>query len=218
MSVIIQYLHDEYFYILGINVALYVFIALKLKNLKHLNLFTFYLFLIYLNQIIASYYTLTEKNNLFLFHIYLLIQFIFLSFFYKSLFTKKQGVYVNILLVIVLLFLSGYYILWPEDFAYFNLPEILITTLPILGYIMLHFYNSLVSEGKYLILSGGLLIYLSISSLIFLLYAIDINNDVLANETSHNLAEINVVAYMLLQLVLLIEWKLNISKWKIRTV
>jgi hypothetical protein len=133
-------------------------------------------------------------------------------------FKAKQKLLVNVLLFVMLLLLLVYYFIFPEDFRYFNLPEILITTVPILSYIMIHLYNSLEVKGEYLYISGALLVYLSISSLVFLLYALGVKEEVLNKETSSFISNINIVCYVILQIVIFLEWKLNISKWKPKKV
>ena len=221
MKVLLDLIDSIWELLMLINVLLYLYSAYSIKNLRSLNILTVYLALICANQLVSSYLSSIGENNLFLFHVYLTIQFVCLSFFYKSLFTSKQKSVVNLLLVVVLITLLAYYLIWPEDFAYFNLPEILIATIPVLAYIMMHLYNSLSNKGDYLYFSGGLLVYLSISSLVFLLYALlvdDVDNKILSKETSNNIANINVVSYLLLQIVIFIEWKINISKWKAKKV
>lgn len=219
MQELINFLTDSILYILSVNVILYLYSSIKLHTNKSLNLLTLYLVLIFLNQVVAHFFTVHLNNNLFLFHTYLIIQFVSLSFFYKTLFSKKQKKLVDVLLVIVLAFLIGYYLIWPKDFAWFNLPEILIATIPVLAYIMIHLYNSLTTKGEYLYFSGALLIYLSISTFVFLLYALLTNqgdDKILNVQTVRNIADINAVCYILFQIVLFIEWKVNISKWKVK--
>ncbi|GEQ85767.1 hypothetical protein ULMS_12750 [Patiriisocius marinistellae] len=221
MQVLLQLIGKLWFILIGFNSVLYLYSAFKIKKNRSLNLLALYLVLIFLNQLVADYVADLTGNNLFLFHVYLIIQFLCLSFFYKSLFNKKQKKVVNLLLVIVLIALIVYYIVWPDDFVYFNLPEILIATIPVLGYIMVHLYNSLTEKGDYLLVSGGLLVYLSISSLIFLLYALFTNNidkNILSDETAFNISEINRISYLLLHVVIFLEWKFNISKWRRKTV
>lgn len=221
MQIFVSLVEKLWLYFIVFNVLVYLYSSFKNKTIKSLNFLTLYLSLICINQLISARLSNLGENNLFLFHVYLIIQFVCLSFFYKSLFNTKQKKLVNVLLVLVMVISLCYYLIWPEDFAYFNLPEILITTIPILAYIMIHFYNSLTSKGDYLLISGGLLVYLSISSIVFLLYALladDIDNKILGDETTRNVADINLLSYFLLQIVIFLEWKLNISKWTAKKV
>ncbi|MGJ8666658.1 MAG: hypothetical protein ACSHW7_09850 [Patiriisocius sp.] len=205
-------------YFVAANILLYGYSAIKLKYNKSLNILTLYLALICLHQLLSSYLSSVKLNNLFLFHSYLIFQFICLSFFYKIMFNKYQKIFVNLIIIIVIGILFIYYGLNAEKFEDFHAPEILIATVPIVAYILVHLYNSLTTDGLYLIFTSGLLIYLSISSLVWILYAVsveDSRNAILDRETSDNISFINEASYFLFQIVIFLEWKLNISKWKI---
>ncbi len=210
-------------YIIVLNVLLYGYSAIKLKYISSLKLLALYLFCICVINFWMGYLSSLKENNLFLFHAYLILQFVTLSFFYKSIFNKRQNVAVNFILVFSILALGVNYGFILDRFSYFNAPEILITTTPILTYIFIHLYNSLTVKGKYLIFSSGLLMYLTISTLVWILYAVavaEIDGEVggigiiLDKQTSKVLSSINTVGYFLLQIVIFMEWKLNISKWR----
>ncbi|AEH01118.1 hypothetical protein [Lacinutrix sp. 5H-3-7-4] len=209
---------DEVFENLGlillfINVILYSYSSFKKNKEKALVPFSIYLVLTFLvlslSIVIIKYFNKT--NNLFLSHFYFIFQFVFLSLFYKVHFTKTQKKWVNFLFGIVAVILAIQYYQDTSLFTKFNLLEILITSLPLVIYSITHLYNSLGKPGKYMYINSAILIYLSVSTLIFILGNV-INS--IDKSLANNVWFLNKVFYVGYLLLILFEWKMSLWKTK----
>jgi len=112
---------------------------------------------------------LYPNENFFLSHYYFVIQFIMLSLFFNQVFKNKilkKIVYSN--LVIVLLVLSFQYYQTPSLYWKFNYFEIGSTSILLILYSIIYFYENLKDSFKYHFLCYGLTFYLMSSCLIFL--------------------------------------------------
>ena len=205
--------------LLFINALLFTFSFLKSKS-KHreLKYFVTYLiitFCVLLGSILIIDIQVKfgfEKNNLFLSHLYFIFQFIFLSLFYRELFTKRQQFWVNSIFVFVALILTIQYFKDWTLFLKFNLLEILITSFPIILYSIIHLYNSLGKPGKYMYINAAILIYLSVSTLIFILG--NLINTIDDRSITVSVWFLNKIFYVGYLLLILIQWKKSLWKMK----
>ena len=197
-----------------INSVLFLKTIVVDKQNKALKYFTLYLFLtfIILMSSIMIVLLADKPNNLFLSHFYFILQFVFLSLFYRELFTKHQVKYVHIISVLVIVTLIVQYATKPSLFYKFNLLEILITSFPLIIYSILHLYNSLTKPIKYMFINAGILIYLSASTLIFILG--DFLSQLDGRHTVKYIWFLNKVLYVGYLLLILIEWKKYLWKKK----
>ena len=108
-------------------------------------------------------------NNLIVSHFYFILQFILLSLFYKSLFSYSQKRFVNALLIIILPIIGVHFYYFPDKIWKFNVLEIFLTSIPLVIYSIIHLYNSLTRKKVFLYVNVGVLMYLSSSTLIFIL-------------------------------------------------
>lgn len=108
-------------------------------------------------------------GNLFVSHFYFILQFIFLSLFYKSLFSLRQKQFVNTLLVIILPLIGVHFYFNPDKIWTFNVLEIFLTSIPLVIYSIMHLFNSLTQKKVFLYVNVAILMYLSSSTLIFIL-------------------------------------------------
>lgn len=207
-SKLMNYLDDIFQYIglilIIINAILYTKSYILKKKDVALLLLSLYLctsaFIMIMVEIIAN----KGGNNLYLSHIYFISQFILLSLFYKTLFNSKQSKIVTGTLLIVLVFLTVQYIKKPYLIDQFNLFEIFITSLPIIVYSIIHLYNSLSKKGKFMFLNSGVLIYITTSTLIFIL------GNYLSGSYNNNITSIwliNKILYIVYLILILVEWK-----------
>ncbi len=123
-------------------------------------------FIILIGTSVLHYYKI---NNLIVSHVYFVSQFIFLSLFYKSLFSYGQKQFVNTLLVIIPLVIGVHFYWFPEKIWKFNVLEIFLTSIPLVIYSIIHLYNSLTRKNIFLYVNVAVLMYLSSSTLIFIL-------------------------------------------------
>lgn len=203
--------------LLLINVILYAYSYLKGNKSKAVKYFAIYLTLTFCvlvaSLLIVDYHELLhiKQNNLFLSHFYFIFQFIFLTLFFSQLFNKKQRRSQKIISAIVFSVLIIQYTWNPELYYKFNLLEIFITSFPLVIYSIFHLYNSLSKSGKFMYINAGILIYLSTSSLIFILgdYLSKIDRDIASYAWFLN--RIFYVGYLIL---ILIEWKKSLWRTK----
>ncbi len=203
---------DEFFGYLGIlliilNSFLFLYSYKKYgRNLSY-KFFSFYLICALIVNLVVFILAKYSINNLFLSHYYFISQFILISLFYKSLFNKNQGDIVSVVFLIVISILGFQYIIWPELYFKFNTTEVFLTSFPLVVYSIVHLYNSLNKPGKFIYINAGILIYLSTSTLIFILgdYLSSISNSKAVN----NIWFINKVLYVIYLLLILTEWWKN---------
>lgn len=148
------------------------------------------------------------KPNLYLSHFYFGTQFVLLSFFYRVLFVNRlQKILVNIIMVLVLGTLIVKYIIEPNLFYKFNTFEIFACSFPLVVYSIIHLYNSLTRKGVFMFINAGILLYLSISTLIFILGNFIASID---KTLAQNIWFFNKVLYIIYLLFFLVEWYKNI--------
>lgn len=205
-------LKDVGLLLLFINALLFTFSYLKSKH-KNKALMYFVIYLTFTFCVLLASIVIVdiqrkfnfELNNLFLSHFYFIFQFVFLSLFYRELFTIKQKYWVNSTIVLVALILSIQYFLNWSLFKKFNLLEILITSFPLVVYSIIHLYNSLGKPGKHMYINAAILIYLSVSTLIFILGNLIIVT--VDRSISNNVWLLNKVFYVGYLILILIEWR-----------
>lgn len=191
-----------------INALVYLIGYKQNKKALAYKYFSFYLFLSFLVSFASFFLAKLKMNNLYLSHVYFIGQFILLSLFYLSLFKKKQKKHVITVMLLICLMLVIQYGFKPSLFFQFNIFEIFITSLPIVTYAIIHLYNSLNNTNNYLIINAGILIYITSSTLIFILgnylsYE-DINSVV-----KRNIYLLNKILYVVYLILILLEWKKN---------
>ena len=105
---------------------------------------------------------------------------ILLGLFYNSLMKlKSQKIFVKTSLIIALSLLTAQYVLDPGEFLKFNLFEIILTSLLIVVYALMHFYNMLTESKQYYYVSVGVICYLLASTVLFLIgnLSLELSND-----------------------------------------
>lgn len=199
---------DIGYLILLINVIL--FIKGFSNNGKAFKIFTLYSVLIFIIQIAVNVLNYFKLNNLFLSHFYFIFQFLLLSFFYLTIlkinFQKKI---IKLLLILCPFTLMLQYIINPNLFFEFNLFEIFITSFPIIIYSIFYLYNLLIEKKYFYYINLGILIYLFGSTVLFLVGNLVAKLDANLNDIPWIL---NSVLYIIYQLFILAEWKINFSK------
>ncbi|GAA6772588.1 hypothetical protein [Flavobacterium sp. GSB-24] len=152
-------------------------------------------------------------NNLFLVNTFFIGQMIFLGLFYYSILKIKiQKQFVKVSLIVALLVLTIQFVNDPQEFLKFNLFEITLTSLLIVVFALLHFYNMLTENKTYYYASMGIIIYLLSSTVLFIIGNLTstLNNDVKYLSWMFN-AFLNIVYY----LFIMYEWKVSFSRKKV---
>jgi hypothetical protein len=217
MEVIDSVLKNLVHILLFTDVILYIFIFLRENKGKAVKYITIYLTLSFCLSIV-SYIIINfheelniKKNNLFLTHFYFIGRFVFISLFYRQILNKKQKKIQIIINVLVFLTLLIQYTANTDLYFKFNLLEIFITSFPLIIYSVFHLYNSLSKSGKYMYINTGILVYISISTLIFILGNL---MNTIDKSLADNIWFFNRVIHIGYLVFFLIEWKENLWKKK----
>lgn len=176
----------------------------KIEN-KPYKIYTIYLGVIVLIEITIRILVKLGYQNLIVSHFYFTGQFILLSLFYLELLKNNyQKKIVKLFLVIVPVVLSINFYINPSELHKFSLIEILLTSITIIIYSTLHFYNMLTNKKEFYLLNCGILIYLFGSTVTFLprnlhtIYGFSFNMV---------LQYLNIILYGVYQIFIFLEWK-----------
>jgi hypothetical protein len=199
-------------------IILFLNLVLFFKSSIHKELpfkiFTAYLGIIFIIQIIGSVLTYLKINNLFLSHFYFIGQFLMLSFFYLNLLKlpfQKRIVWFGLFLGTFILGIQ--YTIEPNLFFKFNLFEIFITSFLIIVFATFHFYNMLNEKKEFYYINIGILMYLFGSTILFL-----VGNLMTSLRPEFNKIPwiLNTFLYIVYQLFVLFEWKKSFCKLPIK--
>jgi hypothetical protein len=188
---------------LFINAVLFLF-SYKQKD-KAYQYFSWYLVFICVIQITGFILASYTIRNLFLSHFYFWGQLLFLSAFYKSIFKKTQHKWIHLSNIIVAIILLLQYITQPYAFNRFNTLEVFLCSFPLVVFSLMHLTNTLTGKSKYMFINAGILMYLTTSSLIFILG--DFLSAMTKSEMTDNIWFINKVLYVVYLVLIFIEWK-----------
>jgi len=181
---LIEFLSKYYIVIIiGFCALLYSSFGFKKDTSRSIRIITIYLICYFLSEFAMRLHAAYGIRNHYVSHFYFLPQFVLLSLFYKTLFTKFQKKIVNTILITILSILTIQYITFPKLLVELNTLEVLLTNSAIIFYAILHLYNSLTEKGKFMYINAGILLYISCSTLIFFLFRLvnfkelEINSD-----------------------------------------
>jgi len=177
------------------------------KHNKSYAFFTLYLLVTLIIQVWSFYLAHQSSNNLFLSHAYFISQFVLLSLFYREMFPKLQKKYVVVVLVSVLTFLLIRFSINPKLLYGFDLVEVFICSLPLVVYAFMHLYNSLNEPKAFLYINGGILVFLSASTLIFILGNYLTAQNI--NDAIRGIWMVNAILYLVFLILIFIEWFKN---------
>lgn len=196
--------------ILLINLILYTFSFFRSEKANvFLVIYLVFAFIMQLSMEIMSH---LHINNLFVVNIFFIGQMILLGLFYKSVLKKtKQKKLVNYSLITTLLFLTIQLCFDYHQFLKFNLFGITVTSLLIVVFALLHFYNMLTEEREYYYLNVGVVFYLFASTILYIVgnLTLGLSNDL--KFLSWNLNAFFIIAYYLF---ILFEWKIRYTQNK----
>ncbi len=177
--------------------------------------FQIYLFSCLIITLLTSIFTVYKWDNLYISHFYFILQFILLSLFYYEFFDQSQRLLIKYVSIIIAVILSIQYIFTPHLFFSFNLLEVFLTSFPLVVYSIIHLNNSLSGNGEFLYINAAVLIYLSASTLIFIL------GNFLATfekEFIRNIWIILKVLYIVYLIFIFLEWKNNLAPYKAKKI
>lgn len=212
----VKLLSDIALVILIINVILY-FIGF-FRNDKAYKSFCLYLLSIATIQVFMTILAAKSLNNHFLSTYYLILRFIFLSFFFYYLF-RNIAVYksnvVKFTSTAACIFIGSQYIIQPGLYFIFNSVGFFVTSVLLIIYAVLYLYEMLSQRLPFYYVTIGIFVYLISSALIFASAAsmVTFNDDI-----SMAIWLVNAALFILYQLLILWEWKKQFSIQKIKRV
>ncbi|OXA73325.1 hypothetical protein B0A67_04640 [Flavobacterium aquidurense] len=195
------------YFILLINVVLYTYSFFQTEKA---NVFlVLYLAFVFVMQLTLELMYHLAMKNLFAINIFFIGQMILLGLFFRSILkNKEQKNFVSWSLVSALLVLGIQLCIDVTQFLKFNLFAITITSLLIVVYALLHFYNMLTSNKEYYYLTIGVIFYLLTSTILFLVGNLTIG---LSNEFKLMSWTLNAFLILVYYLFILFEWKVSFS-------
>jgi len=194
--------------VLLINLILYSFSFFRKEKAN--GFFVIYLAFAFVMQISMEILYHLHMNNLFLVNVFIIGQTILLGLFYNSIFKlKTQKKFVLISLSIALLILAIQFIMDWNQFLRFNLFEITLTSLLVVVFALIHFYNMLSESKKYYYISISVIFYLLTSTVLFLIGNLTHN---LSNEFKFLSWELNALLIVVYYLFILYDWKKSTQK------
>ncbi|MEL1255952.1 hypothetical protein AAEO57_19320 [Flavobacterium sp. DGU38] len=117
---------------------------------------------------------------------------------------------ISILITLMIFVLQFYFD--PSQLTKFNLFEITITSLLIVGFALMHFYNMLTEQKEYYFVTIGIIIYMLGATVLFLIGNLSQN---LSNEIKYLSWTLNAFLVVVYYLIILLEWKMSLKKKKI---
>ncbi|KIO54826.1 hypothetical protein [Flavobacterium hibernum] len=149
-------------------------------------------------------------NNLFAVNIFFIGQMILLGLFYNSLLPiKSQKICVKTALITALFLLAGQFMMDSSQFLKFNLFEITLTSLLIVAFALLHFYNMLTENKKFYYVSFGTVFYLLGCTVLFLIGNFSTR---LSDNVKYLSWMLNAFLFLVYHLFILYEWKVSFYK------
>jgi hypothetical protein len=154
--------------LLLINTVLFL---IKYKGKDRLyKIFTFFLILISCEQIACNVLGFTQiYPNIFLAHFNFNVHLLFLSILYYHLFSNPTLKKIVVLVYCAIaIFLGVQYYTTPSLFWQFNIPEIVLISIVLICYALIHIYHCIGAQQKYFNFSIGLIMFLFCSTIIYL--------------------------------------------------
>jgi len=196
------------YFILTIDLILYTYSFFREKKANVF--FVCYLAFSFLMQFSMETFYHLRMNNLFLVNIFIIGQMILLGLFYNSIFSlKSQKKFVLISILIALLILAIQFIMDWNQFLRFNLFEITLTSLLVVIFALIHFYNMLTESKEYYFISIAVVFYLLTSTVLFLIGNLTHN---LSKEFKFLSWELNSILLIMYYGFILYDWKKNLSR------
>ena len=192
-----------YFFLIINTLAFIISYNKKHKALKY---FIMYLMLCVFVQIYSSFLSSLRINNLFLSHYFFIGQFIFLSFFFSTLYNFKK--LIRLLTFLIAFSFITYLYNFPETLKKWNVLEIAITSIPLLVYSFFFFVKKIDNniDKKYIYFNSGFFVYTLCSTLICTL------GNIGSRELKFYVWQFNAFLYLIFQIMVFVEWYKNFRK------
>ncbi|GGF30435.1 hypothetical protein [Flavobacterium limi] len=193
---------------LFINLILYTY---SFFHKEKANIFFIcYLLFAFIMQITMEFMYHLKFDNLFVINIFVIGQMILLSLFYASILkNKSQKKIVKHSVCWASLILGLQFFIDYKQFLKFNLFAITITSLLVVAFALLHFYNMLTEFKTYYYITIAIIFFMLGSTILYLVGNITLS---LSKDVKLISWALNAFLFLIYQLVILYEWKISFSK------
>ncbi|MFC4749225.1 hypothetical protein [Flavobacterium branchiicola] len=148
-----------------------------------------------------------REDNLYFVNSFFIGQMILLGLFYNSLLTnKKQKIFVKSTLISALLIFAVQFSIDPNQFFKYNLFGITLTSLLIVVFALLHFYNMLTESKKYYYTSIGVIFYLLASTVLYVVGNLSLE---FSTDLKYIIWLVNAFLLLIYYLFILYDWKVT---------
>jgi len=196
--------------ILLLNLILYTYSFFRKEKANVF--FVLYLAFITILQFCMELMYHLRMNNLFFVNIFFVGQMVLLGLFYHSILKlKTQRLFVKLGLGLALLVLAVQFMMDYSQFLKFNLLEIVITSLLVVFFALMYLYNMLTDTRQYYYITIGLIIYLLVSTVLFLVGNLTVG---LSDDLKYLTWRLNAFFVLTSYLFVLYEWKVSFNPAK----
>ncbi|WP_281754822.1 hypothetical protein [Neptunitalea chrysea] len=154
-----------------------------------------------------------HMENIYVSHAYFILQFVFVSLLFKELIPNLRfRMLSKYLLIGIPIIVSILFVFDPKAFWNFYIPEIIMCSIPLIGYIIYYLFISLeVKKSVWILVSIGLFVYLISSLLVYVGGNYLINNDTESGYIGQ-LWLVNNFIYLGYQVLITVEWYKNFRR------
>lgn len=188
-----------------LNVVLYTVSFFQVKKAN--GFFMTYLYFAFIMNAIMYVYYILHRSNLVFMNLFFIGDMVLLGLFYSSILkTKWQKMGVKLSIVTALLFLIIQIVLNVKQLFTFNLFVIALTCTSLVIFAVMHLYNMLTDKKDYYYFTIGLILYLSSSTILYLVGGLTVKLPDNVKLISWNLNAVLMIVY---QLFILYEWNVG---------
>lgn len=200
-------IYSGYLFLL-INLILYTY---SFFHKEKANVFFIcYLFFAFTMQITMEFMYHLKYDNLFVINIFVIGQMILLALFYASILKlNSQKKIIKYSVGLALFILSVQFFIDYEQFLKFNLFAITITSLLVVAFALLHFYNMLTEHKTYYYITIAVIFFTLGSTILYLVGNVTLS---LSNDVKYLSWTLNAFLFLIYQWFILYEWKISFSK------
>ncbi|WP_300979378.1 hypothetical protein [Flavobacterium sp.] len=193
------------YFFMVLNVVLYTVSFFQVKKAN--GFFMTYLYFAFIMNAIMYVYYILHRSNLVFMNLFFIGDMVLLGLFYSSILkTKWQKMGVKLSIVTALLFLIIQIVLNVKQLFTFNLFVIALTCTSLVIFAVMHLYNMLTDKKDYYYFTIGLILYLSSSTILYLVGGLTVKLPDNVKLISWNLNAVLMIVY---QLFILYEWNVG---------
>lgn len=172
--------------------------------------FMLYLYFAFFMNLLMGFLRLLHHSNLIVMNLFFIGDLIIVGLFYVSILKrKKQKTVIKSCIVLTLFALLIQLVMDPSQLFKFNLFEITLASLILVGFALVHLYNMLTEKKEYYYFTIAVILYMTSSTILYLIGNLTIN---LSENYKFISWGINAFLIIIYQLLILYEWKVSFAK------